>query len=606
MANTSNNKKKINIDDIELLMVDDSKSKKKESKKEEVSKKSAPIKESNTTKKTVNKQAPKKTEAVIARTKINEKNLNNIKKANINKNTPKKENKLSDNKIDDEKKKLAEKRIKMHEELAKEKNNKKEDTNHASKKNKKKKKLKPKARLILTNIYSVILIIVSIIFLVKLKKLDILPNKYFNIVMLAEIILMLVGILLNNLKKKVLKIIGIVLMSIMLVVNLFGIHYVSSTQKFIKKSFANVVKTSKEYYVITSKNNEAKKLPENSSVTYYKYSENIDKALKKLGKYNLTETVDLYKTMNDIVTSNGYLFVDKSSFDSAFEIVDTLKKDNYKIIKRVKLVTEEKKKKDVSDSYNIYIGGRDFTGALMDFNMLVTVNNNTHKILVTSIPRDYYMTVNGYGIKDSLEFMGLLGNGVNERSLEDLLGIKVNYSVHIYTQNLVDVVDKIGGVTFCSDKAFTTTHSLVLNTYNDTSKKFYVKKGCQTLNGIQALTVARERKNVGSDRQRQANCRQLALNIMKKVLSASTLANYSEVLNSFSGLYTTDMNEETITKLFKNMLENGNYTVEEQSLDGTDGNGRIRLNTVNSYVMVPSSSSVLEVSNKINSVIKEK
>lgn len=471
---------------------------------------------------------------------------------------------------------------------------------------KKKRKLKSGAVKILKNILSIVLVLITVIFLISLKNLNVLPDKYFNLVLIAEIVIMLLGIVLYNLKNKAVSIIGIILMILLLVANSFGIYYVNTTKKFIKKGFSDTIKTSKEYYVITSKNNSSK-LSHGSKVNYYKYSENIDEAEKKLGNYNYTEITDLYTKMTEILLSNEYILVDKNNYKSAFEIVNTLKEDNYKIVKKIKIEKEEKKNNEVVDSYNIYIGGRDFTGSLMDFNMLLTVNNNSKKVLVTSIPRDYYMNVHGYGMKDSLEFMGLLGDGVNERSLEDLLGIKINYSAHIYTQNLVDVVDKIGGVEFCSDRAFTTTHALVVNTYNDSKgKKLYIKKGCQTLNGIEALTVSRERLAVGSDRQRQANCRQLALNIAKKVISTSTLSNYSSVLNSFNGLYTTDMNEKVATNLLKNIISNGGYTVEEQSLDGSDSSGMIRLGTVRNYIMQPYAESVTNNASKINEVLNEK
>ena len=41
---------------------------------------------------------------------------------------------------------------------------------------------------------------------------------------------------------------------------------------------------------------------------------------------------------------------------------------------------------------------------------------------------------------------------------------------------------------------YTTSHALILDTYDDSlGEKLHVKKGCQWLNGIETLTVARER-----------------------------------------------------------------------------------------------------------------
>ena len=186
--------------------------------------------------------------------------------------------------------------------------------------------------------------------------------------------------------------------------------------------------------------------------------------------------------------------------------------------------------------------GKDFSRERNDLNMLITVNTITRKVLITSIPRDYYIPAVGYKYKDSLMVMGILGDDVVIKSIESYFGIEIDFKINVYTENLVDIVDKIGGIEFCSDISYRTTHALVQDTYNDNlGKKFYVKKGCQHLNGIQTLTVARERLAFkgenGGDRVRQVNCRKIMISILKKILSTSTLTNYSSILDSFSGFY---------------------------------------------------------------------
>ena len=238
--------------------------------------------------------------------------------------------------------------------------------------------------------------------------------------------------------------------------------------------------------------------------------------------------------------------------------------------------------------------------------MLITVNNKTHKILLTSIPRDYYVDVVGYNTKDSFEFMGLLGDEVSMKSLANLLDTPINNKVTLYTDGLVETVDKIGGIEFCSNEAFYTTHSLVQGTYVDNGNKLYVRKGCQELNGIETLTVSRERKNItGGDSARQRNCRQIAMKIIEKVLKTINPTNYNEVIGSFDGLYETNINKETMTNLVKGLME-GKYNVEEQELAGTGSRAKIRLNTVEDFVMIPNTDSVNEIKERIKSVLNEK
>ena len=240
--------------------------------------------------------------------------------------------------------------------------------------------------------------------------------------------------------------------------------------------------------------------------------------------------------------------------------------------------------------------------------MIITVNTITRKVLITSIPRDYYIPTAGHKYKDSLMVMGILGDDVVIKSIENYFGIDIDYKVNVYTTNLVDIVDEIGGITYCSDMAYTTTHAQVIGTYNDRlGKKLYVKKGCQHLNGIQTLTVARERLAFKTgDRQRQINCRKIMISIAKKILSTGTLTNYTSILSSFNSFYKTNMNRETMTTLLKSIITYGDYEILEQSVDGAGGYAMLRQNTVKSDVLFPYEKTVKKASNEINRIINEK
>ncbi|MBP3920692.1 MAG: LCP family protein [Bacilli bacterium] len=443
------------------------------------------------------------------------------------------------------------------------------------------------------NILSIISVLVFIITVFKLITLNIVPIKFLIPFIILFLILLLTGVVLYNLKKKALFIIGIILIVFNIILNITCIYYITNTNKFIKDNFTGDIKYNSSYYLITNKDNEINsidELDENSIINYYKYSNNVEQALEQLGNYNYQEI--------DKIEVNDYLLLDVNNYK--------LLKEEYKIIYEFNIEIKEERNKDVLDSYNIYIGGRDFTRSLMDFNMIVTINNKTRTILLTNIPRDYYIDIPSYNQKDSLEFMGLLGENVIMDSLENLLDTKIDNYASIYTDGLVEIVDKIGGIDYCSDITFTTTHALVLDTYDDTlGPKLTINKGCQHLSGIETLTVARERIKVGSDRQRQKNCTKIFKSILERSLSLTTLKNYESMLNSVSNLYQTNINEQTVTNLIKNLLNN-KYTIIEQSLDGTDGNDYIRLSTARSYVMYPNLNSVFDVKNKIKGVLDEK
>ena len=272
-----------------------------------------------------------------------------------------------------------------------------------------------------------------------------------------------------------------------------------------------------------------------------KFDLHFELAKETLGEYNYKEQEKIEIKENDI------FLIDVNNYK--------LLKEEYKIIHEFNIEIKEKRNTTAKETYNIYIGGRDFTRTLMDFNMIITINTKTNTILLTSIPRDYYIYMREYNQNDSLEYMGILGEKTITNSLEDLLDIKIDYYASVYTDGLVEIVDILGGIEYCSDMQFTTTHSMIQDSYDDSyGEKLTINKGCQHLNGIQTLTLARERKNVGSDRQRQKNCRQILKAILNKSISTTTLTNYNELLSKVSNLYQTNINEETITTLIKSLI----------------------------------------------------
>ena len=79
-----------------------------------------------------------------------------------------------------------------------------------------------------------------------------------------------------------------------------------------------------------------------------------------------------------------------------------------------------------------------------------------------------------------------------------------------------------------------------------------------------------------------------------------------EVLKSFDGLYTTDMNDRVLKQLIKSYINDPNYEIIEQSVDGVDGLGIGHLGTQESWIMNPDMNTVIPARDKINEVLKEK
>lgn len=468
-------------------------------------------------------------------------------------------------------------------------------------------------------IIGVAMLTLNILLLKFTHNLNVLPNKYYLVIFGTMIILEIVSVLSIINKRKIINAIGYILSIFLIAINIFGIYYVKITDNFLTNSFNNdKLEYTTTFYIISKKdtNNETNII--NSNIGYYIDTPNIDQAIKEFNntlKNTFIKHDNINGMFNNLSKSIDYILIEKNLYNYTFEIDKTLNKDNYNIVYEYTLTFKEEIIESINNNtnnsnyipetnnINIYIGGTDFTNQLYDFNMIVSINKDTHKILLTSIPRDYHIPVYGKGGRtDNIGYHGALGITTSMKSLEQLLNIKINYYVRVKTNSLVGVVNALDGITFCSDKSFYTTHATILDSYDDTKgDKLYVEKGCHNYNGIEILTISRERLAYSSgDRQRQKNCQSILISIFNKATSPGIIKNYQNLLNSISDLYTTNIPRDTITDYIKDILDNGtNWTFNTQSLDGYDGSGYVHLTNYKDYIMIPYQSSINSASYNI-------
>ena len=454
-------------------------------------------------------------------------------------------------------------------------------------------------------IFSIINILITILLIIFCFKLNMIPLKYLIILIIILILFNIGVMLLLKKKQKKYKIPGIIMSIILIVLSIFGIYYIAKTNDFILNSFNKKNVEVNSYYLISSLNLEEIK---GGTIGYYENTINIEEA-----KIETLKTVDAkYQSYNDIYNVFKELekskiqavLIEKSLYEFLKENNTGLNLENYNIVTVINVEIEEQEEeitKD-SDSFSIYIGGLDFTELYTDFNMIVTVNKKTGKIMLTSTPRDFYVEVPGLnGAKDLLGYVGVRGINASRKALENLYDVNIDYYMRINTKSLVGLVDTLGGVEFCSDISYTTTHATVLETYDDTKgNKLYVQKGCRKYNGIEILTIARERKAYkDGDRQRQKNCQEIMISIFNKMTKVENLTNYSKILDSVSNLYTTNISPELVQELAKQTLDGTKWSIIQQSVNGRDSRGNVHLSNIMDYVMIPNMDSVKEASLKI-------
>ena len=465
-------------------------------------------------------------------------------------------------------------------------------------------------------------LVVFILILESLLSMGILPTKYLLIVAISLTLLVIVGILMFFLAKKhrILAIVFGVIYIIISAIMCWGAGYLYQTRSFFSKT------TAKDYYIETysvyvledSSYEEITDLEGERDASYIDTIPSYNEAFEEIKKEISFETVvtDTYIDAAEALISGDADFVLLS--ESYLAILDDLEEGFAKKVRSVYDIeikiydTVEVTDVDVlNDSFNIYISGIDTKGTIStvsrsDVNMIVTVNPKTHTVLLTSIPRDYYVQLHGtVGIKDKLTHSGIYGPKMTINTVEDLLGIKLNYYVRVNFSSVINLVNAIGGVYLTPD--------ITLSREQEDYGWCNYYAGVRTLfNGPCALRYARERKAYADgDLHRIQNQQQVMTAILDKLASAEIIKNYSSVLNAVQDNFETSIPEKKIYQLINNQLDSmPKWKIEDYHLEGTDSYSSIYSSSMegtgdngsNYYVMEPDYETVENAKAKIQAV----
>lgn len=478
--------------------------------------------------------------------------------------------------------------------------------------------------------------LLSIFLIGNVATLDLIPSKYLFLIIGAIIVINLLADACLLVKKKWTKIISVILYIPLIVVSIIGTKYLSSTNDFFDKAFDNYKTEIIHYNVIVKVNDSYNSLKDlkNKDIAYFTFYDDIDTMLNEVKKEyknaNFKPHDDIYDTfvnffanqVTSIIVDDGYFEEMKDTYpdlDDKVRIIytysiETKVKENNEETTTTKASNEETtttrksySKINKGESINIYISGSDSRKKTLpsktrsDVNMVLSINPKTKTILMTSIPRDYYVWVYGKtGLKDKLTHAGIYGLNVSKRTVENLFDIDIDYAVKVGMPAVVELVDLVGGIEVYSDTEFDSYHM----------KGWHVNKGMNSMDGEHALAYARERYAYASgDRHRVKNQQQVLEATFKKLASdASILLKYEELLSSLKNLYMTDMPRSVISKYVKMQLDDmASWKFISQSVDGK-GKMTATYTAPKSkrYVMVPNESSVEKARNKMKEVLEAK
>ncbi|GGA64891.1 LCP family protein [Ornithinibacillus halotolerans] len=196
--------------------------------------------------------------------------------------------------------------------------------------------------------------------------------------------------------------------------------------------------------------------------------------------------------------------------------------------------------------------------------MLATLNQKEKSVKLVSIPRDSYVYIPEVGYETKINHAHAYG-GVKATidTVENLFDIPVDYFVKMNFEAFVDVVDAIDGIKVNVPYEFYESNS------QDVKGAIHLMPGEQTLNGEEALALARTRK-LDNDIERGKRQQEIIKAIVKKSVSLGSFFKLDNVIQAVGGNMTTNMTFDEMKSFVSYGIGGNELDIETYTLVGYD------------------------------------
>lgn len=416
--------------------------------------------------------------------------------------------------------------------------------------------------------------IVSVVFFYLIINLGLIPEKYIAIAggVAIAILLALIKRCKAN-KKGILDKLFIFIGTLIIIIFSVASFYLNKTTGFFNNMFgAN--KQIIEYSVLVRTESDKHKIEDVKAQDTIKINkknnEKVKEALSKVTEAEiLVDDQDKFLLEELLSKNDDIIAIPTAIHDIQKEVREdyqNLVREIYKFEIGIEVEGLGRLNKKNEGKYNILISGLDTSGnitnsARSDVNIVLTANMDKNEVLITNIPRDYYVTLPTYGQKDKLTHSGLYGIEETSKAIEELLDIDITHYVLVNFSTLEGLIDAIGGIEVNSDYNFTARNT-----------NYTFKKGINKMDGKKALAFARERYSFkDGDIQRGKNQAKVIEAIMQKALKdKKILTSYLEILDKLEGKIKTNMSKDEMSGVVKRAANvRGDMNVKQQSVIGT-------------------------------------
>lgn len=435
--------------------------------------------------------------------------------------------------------------------------------------------------------------------------------KNINLIISAVLIFILIVIAFINLKRKISRasiVFSSIYCSLLVVLLAMTIGYIGLFDNIFGRLRGSGYNEYKMSVVVLadSKYQEIAELKDLKVAVPSKDTKNVKDFINSLAikgiNFEHVDTKSYVESYNKLLNHEVEAFILNGSHEEFIKDKDAKYKSKIRKIYEITLKqAAESTAKYLNDGrvFNVYISGIDTEGSIdtvsrSDVNIIATVNMNTHKILLTTTPRDSYVSIPGEGLdeKDKLTHAGLYGVDTSVKTLEKLYGVDINYYAKVNFTTFINIIKLIGDISIYNDQAFTSLHG---------GYEFPV--GNITMNAEQTLGFVRERYSLANgDFDRGKNQQKVLKAVLEKMIDPSNLKNYNDILDTIEYSTQTNMEAKTLMTIINEQLDHGvPYTIETQALEvfGVSGLESFLMPGQDLYMAEINEDSLIEVKNKI-------
>lgn len=275
--------------------------------------------------------------------------------------------------------------------------------------------------------------------------------------------------------------------------------------------------------------------------------------------------------LSNLITGAVDCAVMPVNYQSQFEEDENLAAylpDTQSILDFSETITSESEagaKKDITkEPFTVLVTGEN--EGLADSIILMSVNPISMKVTMTSIARDSYVPISCYGSSDKINAAHASSESCMVKTVENLMGIDIDYTIEFNFASVIRVVDAVGGVEADIEVGF---DAQCWDIPTDSLAVYHINPGHNYLDGTKALGYVRERNAFpDGDFARQRHQQDVIEQIIQKVMASKSPQMFLDILDAAGDNIKTNFTVEQMTGFINYALQKSKRYYDSNNVSG--------------------------------------